>query len=308
MKPMLVTSFENPDIDGTACMIAYSELLNATGKQTSYKIFGIPHTEAQFVLDFLRFGPKNANDISDFNQLIIVDGAFVRGLNKKIDLNKVIEVIDHRKVNDAEKFPNATIQIELVGSCATLIAEKFKESNIIPSKESAALLYSAIVSNTLNFKGKITTERDKKEAEWLRQKSGLPNDFVHKMFAAKSNFDGDKLHLAIANDYIVNEFGNDVVGIAQIEMVGVKDLINNRLSEIVKELNTLEDKHNTDINFLSIIELEEGFNTFIATNKKSKTLLEKVLNIKFNNDVAIRNDLIMRKEIAPLLKEELELS
>ena len=71
-----------------------------------------------------------------------------------------IEVVDHRAVNEADKFQNAKIQIEMVGSAATLIAEKFLHATTSTSPESAALLYSAIISNTINFQANVTTDRD----------------------------------------------------------------------------------------------------------------------------------------------------
>jgi nanoRNase/pAp phosphatase (c-di-AMP/oligoRNAs hydrolase) len=58
-------------------------------------------------------------------------------------------VIDHRKFHHADEFINAKQNIELVGSASTLIAEKFSQNSITPSREVAVCLYAAIVSNTI---------------------------------------------------------------------------------------------------------------------------------------------------------------
>lgn len=50
-KKILVTSLQNPDLDGTACALAYAEFLNKKGYDAIAGIFGVPHREAQFVLD-----------------------------------------------------------------------------------------------------------------------------------------------------------------------------------------------------------------------------------------------------------------
>ena len=44
----------------------------------------------------------------------------------------------------------------------------------------------------------------------------------------------------------------------------------------------------------------------MTDNAEAKELLEKVLAMKFNGNVAMREGLIMRKQIVPLLKAELE--
>ena len=40
MKSILVTCYENPDLDCVACAIAYSEFLQKTGKPAVAAIFG----------------------------------------------------------------------------------------------------------------------------------------------------------------------------------------------------------------------------------------------------------------------------
>lgn len=40
---ILVTSYKNPDLDGTASAFSYAEFLNNTGFNSLVKIFGKPH-------------------------------------------------------------------------------------------------------------------------------------------------------------------------------------------------------------------------------------------------------------------------
>ncbi len=48
MEQILITSYINPDIDGIACMIAYSEFLNKLGQNTICGILGVPQDEAKY--------------------------------------------------------------------------------------------------------------------------------------------------------------------------------------------------------------------------------------------------------------------
>ena len=307
MQPILVTSYINPDLDGVAGAIAYGEFLQKTGKNAVVGIIGEPHDEAKYILD--RFGfeyPPMIVNSDNFNKIILVDASDLNGLEGKISAEKVIEIIDHRKVHEADKFPKAKAQIELVGAAATLVAEKFMQNNIDISKESATLVYGAIISNTLNFKGSVTTDRDKEAAAWLNKVAKLPEDFWKDLFIAKSDLSGNKLAERIEGDFAWFVMGDKKVGIAQVEMIGAKKLVNERNGEIIQVLEKIKKEMSLDFIFQNTIELENTKNFFVAQDSGTKKLLEKVLNVQFAGVVAERPNLIMRKQIVPLLKEELE--
>jgi manganese-dependent inorganic pyrophosphatase len=216
MKPTLVTCYVNPDLDGVAGAMAYAEYLQKTGQDVVAGIIGEPHDEAKYILD--RFGipyPRMILNADDFEKVILVDASDLNGLEGKISSDKVIEIFDHRKVHEADKFPNAKVQIELVGAAATLIAEKFMKNNVAISKESAILVCGAIISNTLNFKGTVTTDRDKTAVALLNKIAGLSENFWKELFTAKSDLSGAKLAERIESDSAWFEIGGKKIGIAQ---------------------------------------------------------------------------------------------
>jgi nanoRNase/pAp phosphatase (c-di-AMP/oligoRNAs hydrolase) len=47
---ILVTAKVHPDLDGTACTLAYADLLNRTGKKATGLIFGNPQSEVKFFI------------------------------------------------------------------------------------------------------------------------------------------------------------------------------------------------------------------------------------------------------------------
>lgn len=304
MNKVVVTSYTEPDLDGFSCAVAYAEFLNKTGVSAVVRIFGNPHVEAAYLLQ--KFGFKIEEDkTAPLDRVVLVDASELRDLDQFIRPENVIEIIDHRKFNDSASFKNAKVQIEYVGSAATLIAEKFYKNNMDISVPSATLLYGAIVSNTLNFRAKVTTERDRQMAEWLNHKLGLTKEFIDDMFHAKSDVSGEKLAQRIDADFAWFQLGNQKVGIAQMEMTDVKSLIETRKAEILDILKDLKSKDRLDKIFISFIDLGEGFNAFITDDSSMQSLLASTLDIQFENDVAFRQHFIMRKEIVPLLKEEI---
>ena len=306
-KAILLTGYVTPDLDGVACAIAYEEYLTQKGKNVQVAFFGKPQKEAQFVLDTFSIPqPLNAEQLlrEDMN-VILLDASDVSGIAKEIRPEQVIEVIDHRKINEVEKFPNAKIHIELVGSCATLIAEKFAKDTIAISENAAALLYSAIVSNTVNFLAGVTTDRDREMSAWLSEQITLPTNYIHAMFAAKSEF-SKPLKEVFEDVFAVFTFNEKKLGIVQLEIIDGEKFVNNNRDAIQKALTSLQKEHLLDFIFLTVIDVEKGGNTFYTIDDLTSQLLEKGLLVTFMGNIAKRPGVIMRKTMTPRLKDVLE--
>lgn len=301
---IIVTAYSNPDLDGTASAIAYAELLKKQSKNARVAFFGTPHREAQFVFKTFDIDkPAQAENIlNQEDRLILVDASDLRGISNLIYPKQVIEIIDHRQVNQADKFPNAKIQIELVGSCATLIAEKFFKEKIIIATSSAALLYSAIISNTVNFQANVTTDRDKKMCDWLVKQFDLPKGYIHKMFVAKSVLK-KTLKEIFYDDFATFEFRSRKLGIAQLEIVNTDEFVCKNKDEIQQALTKIKEEKKLDLIFLSLIDLEKIKNTFIVIDEPSKKLLKQALGIRFENNISHQEGIMMRKTIVPIIKD-----
>ncbi len=307
MPNIITTSYVDPDLDGVACAIAYAELLNATGQSATACLMGQPTVEAEFALAELEIPqPTKRDGFEPHEALILLDASEPIHFEHRLSLEQVIEVIDHRKVNEAAKFINAKIQIELVGAAATLVAEKFFQQSITPSTHSAQILQAAVISNTQNFQAKTTTERDHTIMNWLADIAALPANFTHDMFAAKSDFTGEKLATAMDIETGIFEIAGQRLGVVQLEMVGSEALVHDRQNEILKILNQLQAQNNLNLIFLSILDIEAKINHFITSDAQAQTILHAGLSIDFENNHALRQGIIMRKEIVPLVKAVME--
>ncbi len=307
MKSILVTSYENPDLDAVACIVAYAEFLEKSDKSAIGGVVGKQHDEARYVLD--RFNlqyPQEISNADNFDEVVLVDASDIHDLKGADASVKIIEVIDHRKVNEADKFFNAKVQIELVGAAATLVAEKFIQSGVDISKGAATLLYAAIISNTLNFKGSVTTNRDREAAVWLNKIAELPESFSKDLFTAKSNLSGQKLAERIGSDFKKFTIGGKSVGIAQVEIIDAKKLLEERSDEIVQELYKIQKSQLLDYIFQNTLDLEDEKTFFVTNDIGTKELLERGLNVTFQGPVAERSGLILRKQVIPLLMQQFE--
>ena len=302
MSKILITPKINPDLDGVACAYGYTEFLNSLDNGNEYVagVYGEPQSEAVFLLE--RFNINNGlifNPDQNFDKFIIVDASDTKGMPAVIRPEDVIGVIDHRTTHQAgELFPRADIQIELVGAAATLIWEKFINSNITPSFKASVLLFGAIYSNTLNLSSELTVERDLKAVKVLS--STMPANLISDMFAYKAEQIALNLENTIINDFKVFNGG---LGIAQLESFDLAVIVESRLIEIKDILKNLKKDHSFNHIFLTAADIKNAYNIFVVIDDATQSLLAEKLELVFDDrGVAKNNKLMLRKQILPLLK------
>ena len=303
---IIVTGYNSPDIDGAGGAYAYAELLRVQGVDTVPVVFGKLRNESKFAFEKAGIeatpGEKN---YKHGDKVILVDCCEIKGMLPLIDPNDVIEAIDHRAVHNANKeFPNAKIQVEIVGAAVTMIVEKFIKSAIIPTRESALLLYLAIASNTVNFKNKVTTKRDIEAAEYLKNLYKFDNGLVHEMFVEQSRISGTAREI-FKRDKWINEIMGTVFALYQLEIVEVDEFVEKNIDEIKQSLHEVQIEGNLDFAMLTCVDLDKARNTFVVPDKQNEDLIGGILDVKFTDGVAHYPEIIMRKEIMPKIREYL---
>jgi manganese-dependent inorganic pyrophosphatase len=307
MKPVLVTSYVNPDLDGVSCMIAYAHLLQAQGTEAEPGIIGEPHVEALYMMNrFTIPHPRRISDAQQYDRIVLVDASDPADLRAAIPLERVVEVIDHRAVYDATAFAHATVQVEQVGAAATLVAERYHRAAAHMPQDIARLLCGGIISNTRNLKAGVTTDRDREALAWLGGTAELPDDFWKELFTAKSDVSGDKLVQRVRGDFKRFELGGKTIGIAELEMMGARSVLESRLAEVTGELVLLKQEQQLDIVLQNTLDLTEEVTFFVAPDADTRQLLERATRAIFRESIAELPYLLMRKQVVPMLKAELE--
>jgi len=307
IEMIFVTGYVNPDIDCVACAIGYAELLNALGKEAKAVYAGDIGEETEFVKGYLGGLDIELVDGSYGNgEIVLVDVSDSNGIDELIDIERVVEVIDHRKLAYLHSFPNAKLQIDLVGSCATLIAERFQEANIVPSRDTSVLLFSAIISNTVNFMNGVTTERDRLMAEWLSGIAGVSESYVVDMFEYKSNIHRGNLEEIMGEEFKFYEVQGKRVGVVQLELCDSVRRVLELEGDIRRILEEMKGDNDLDFLLLSCVDIGEGFNYFLTVDLASTDLFNRVFDVEGMENGVRYDRIVMRKEIFPKVVEVLE--
>lgn len=233
---------------------------------------------------------------SDNDEFIIIDVSSKLYFDNIVSEHKIVEIIDHH-VGYEEYWKNKLGErsiIEFIGAAATLVVELYEKENLIKrmSKDIAYLLMSAILDNTLNFKAKITTDRDKNAYRKLQLIVGDENNYTEKYFKECQSAIERNLKSAIENDTKIEKVSSKLPPIfGQIILWDKEKILKNK--DVI--YNTLNDMGEDWM--INLVCLEEGKSYIIASNLEVKVELEKLLNGKFNQDIMELEDVWLRKEI-----------
>lgn len=287
------------DIDAYAGCIAYAELLNLQD------------------IDAVAFSSANINEsvtstirswstpfVSDYepstdDTFVIIDVSEPKFLDKTVDVDRVEEVIDHHV--GYEKFWADRIgrkaNIEFIGAACTQVYESWQKSSmgVQISETSARLLISGIIDNTLNFKAQVTTDRDHKAYDQLLKVANLPDDWTARYFQECEKSIFADIAAALVNDTKVMKFRHlDSINVAfgQLVIWDARKAIQKHREVIEKTMSSKSDDW-----FINIASIHDGKSFFICSNDKVTEWAELILNVAFNERLAVADRLWLRKEI-----------
>lgn len=284
-----------------------AELMQQQARGVRAAIFGQPSLEAKWFLETFAIPtpPDGRPLLIDGTEVVLLDASNPLDLAFPVDV--VIEIVDHRQSHQADAFPNARdVQIELVGSCATLVVERMRATHVTPTRESARLLSGAIASNTVNFKAPVTTDRDRAAFAWLAPIAVLPESFVHDMFTAKSDLRGNRLREALLGDYTMKEFGGHRIIWFQLEASGIAELYRTRRAEIESIMREACTNERCEYAPCGGIDLVEEKTYVFVIDPKTEELFARALGVTFHDGIATLDGLIGRKMMTPKIKATME--
>lgn len=293
----VVTSYVNPDLDGTSSMYAYAEYLRKTGNNSNYYIEGNPMHEVEIVCDIFQIDLSPVDKICENDKIVIVDTNFLENIPKKVNLENIVAFIDHHILTESKKIcQNAIFDVEMVGAAATLVAEKFYKNGIEISRESAILLYYGIISNTMNLKAKVTTEKDLQMANWLKENClEISDEKVQEIFIKKSQIrDTLREEMEVS---VVWKWEDKKIIIGQLEYVNIEDFLEENETKIREILQDVKRENNLDFLLINCVDILNGYSIILVIDEQTEKLITDLLQVKFNNQKAKFGELILRKEI-----------
>jgi inorganic pyrophosphatase/exopolyphosphatase len=287
------------DIDAYACSIAYAELLRLKGEDAIAYSSAVPNESVTKTIRSWNVSFLTDYMPSDKDTFILVDVSDPDYLDKVVNIDRVEEVIDHHV--GFENFWRERIggkaDIEFIGAACTQIYEKWLAADLVDSmsEESARLLISGILDNTLNFKATVTTSRDKTAYEDLLRVAHLPEDWTAQYFTECQESILGGIEHALSLDTKMMKFNNirtDAIAFGQLVIWNGKQAIGEYRSSIEATMSTRSDNW-----FVNVVSIDEGRSYFLCSGKIVQEWAEKILDVSFTDNVSHAPRLWLRKEI-----------
>lgn len=296
-KKFVTTGGKYTDIDGFACVMAYTELLQLEGKDATALLIGPLNHSVTAELRSLHL--PYVTTIPAEGDLIIVDVSDPEYLASYFNLEMVTEIFDHHfgfeKYWDTKLATGAGIAA--VGSCTTLIWEQYKSRGFAHriSTVSANLLAIAILSNTLNFKASVTDDRDRAAFAELQVHMDLPQGWEAEYFKETEAEIFNNPQESIRNDTKIQE----VKELGKTFIIGQMELWNSQsfIEEYRRDITTVLESFGNEYWFMTSPSISEGKNYIYTKSEYIKQLFIDNFDAVFRGDVGVTPRLWMRKEI-----------
>lgn len=221
----------------------------------------------------------------------------VDGLNDA----KIIQVVDHHKFGNFETNEPVKINAETVGCTCTIIYDLYKEAGVVPPKEIAGLMLSAILSDTLLFKSPTCTEKDIETVKELAKIAEIADYEAYgmDMLIAGTSLSDKTPEEILSMDQKEFTMNGIKLAISQVNTVDVKGVLDQQaaLEKVMSECNA---KNGYSLSVLVITDIVKAGSMLLVVG--DSTIVEKGFHTTLANNTAWVDGVVSRKkQVVPFL-------
>ena len=198
-------------------------------------------------------------------KVILVDhnesGQSVKGIEQA----EVTEILDHHRLAaDKTRMP-IYVAAKPVGSTCTIVYQHYLQSGVEIDRETALVLISGLLSDTVILKSPTTTEEDRAAARRLAEIAGVDYlEFGERLFRHSAVLKEQTPEDIVAGDFKSYEEQEISFGIAQVEVVTFQNLEEVR-DELLKALEGLQKERGLDWTMLLVTNVLEEHSKLLTT-------------------------------------------
>lgn len=202
-------------------------------------------------------------------KVVLVDHNETRQSVPGIKEAEVVEVVDHHRIADVMTANPIRFLNLPWGSTATIVASEFRRQGVDVPEGIAAVLLSAIMTDTVILKSPTTTDVDRGQAGYLAGILGVdPTEFGLEVFRAKGGEEGLSVKELVEADSKEFMLGDATVLIAQRETVDLPAVLA-REDEIREHMRALQEANGYEFVLFMITDiLAEGSQFLCEGNRR----------------------------------------
>jgi manganese-dependent inorganic pyrophosphatase len=159
----------------------------------------------------------------------------------------ILEIVDHHRLGVISTLAPVKFENDPVGSTSTIIARRFMEAGIAPTRGAAGALLSGILSDTLVLRMSTTTAADRRAVEFLAPVAGKdPASYGAELVQQGMQLEGQPLSEVLTRDTKRYSLSGREVVIAQVMVPGFH-YPEKESAAIRRELFQLTKSHGVDM-------------------------------------------------------------
>jgi manganese-dependent inorganic pyrophosphatase len=178
-------------------------------------------------------------------KLILMDHNELSQSINGAEQTEIIEILDHHRLGNSRTREPIYVYARPVGSTCTIVHTHFKMHSVEIEKDTAALLLSGILSDTVLLKSPTTTDVDRKSVEELIEIAGVDlENYGQILFSQNSSLKEGEPGKIVKEDFKIYR-ENIAIGISQAEVVTLED-VESVTPAYLAELEEMKQKNNLD--------------------------------------------------------------
>ena len=271
--------------------------------QKRYRDFPITDSDGNFLGFISRRRLLNGHK----KQVILVDHNERNQAVEGIDEADVVEIIDHHRISSIETIGPVYFRNQPVGCTATIVYQMYQENGVEVDKETAGLLCSAIISDTLMFRSPTCTALDKAVAKELGMIAELDiEEHALAMFSAGSNLKGKTPEEILTLDFKQFTAGDTVIGVGQISSMNEEELEKTK-NDVLPYLDKVRIANRLDMIFFMLTNILTESSELICCGLDSRSKVISAFDLDNNAETLMLKGVVSRKkQLVPILVSALQ--
>ena len=248
-------------------------------------------------------GELTRNDllIDKKKKLILVDHNEASQSIDDRDRVEILEIIDHHRVANISTSNPIFFRNMPVGCTSTILAMMYKENGLVPSKQMAGLMASAIISDTLLFRSPTTTDIDIKILNELAEIAEINlEEYASEMFAAGTSLDGVSATDLLITDSKKFEIDNIKVRVSQAFTTNLPS-VDKMIADIKTSMKQIKENERIDFFALFITDIFNEQSLVITDGVYSEALAEAFKQEFIEDGYMVKDLLSRKKQFIPVL-------
>ena len=300
-----VIGHQQPDTDAITSALAHARLKQRQGVDAVPARAGELNPETEFVLDHWDVAPPSLLADATDEELILVDhnehSQTVDGAREAA----VVEVVDHHRIGDVTTSDPIRFRNEPVGSTATVLAGLFEEAGEEIDSQTAGLMISGLLSDTVVLRSPTTTDRDRVVAERLADIADVDyEEYGRTLLTQKSKLGEKSPREMVLGDFKEFEFGDTLVGIGQVETVS-PDVVLDQRDSVIDAMDEVLDERSYDVFVMLVTDLLEEDSSVFVAGDHTETVAEALDTTFEDREAFLPGVMSRKKQVVPKLEEAL---